>query len=387
MLDEPAGRSVRTRMPESLPDVELQELARQLTWHGPDPSATRFLNVFMDQNNKCNLRCKMCGFSDSRVSALPKYDMPRWLFDRIAAEVLPRANYVCLSLMTEPFMTRDFPDRLIRVRDAGVPFSEIITNGTLLTEDGCQKIVDARISRVIFSIDGGTKPVFESIRVGARFESVLRNFTMLRDIRDAQQAKIPYLRVNHVLSEMNVDHFQDVLALTSELRADEISVRTISRMSNAILQESRDAEFWTKVRAIKDELRQFCAATGIRDSGYLRDRHTRIELFTESGDKLVCPKPWDTLAIHPNGDAYPCMAWARPPIGNFGTDTFDVVWNGAPLTRLRSEFVEMAAGVDCLNCTIRRAGADDPDDDFFFRKLAKTRPSAVAPLDKVVGSA
>jgi len=357
-------------MPSDLPDSELRELAHRLTWRGPDPTAERFLNVFMDQNNRCNLRCTMCGFSDSRVAALPGYDMPRWLFDRIAAEVLPRANYVCLSIMTEPFMTRDFPDRLAVVRDAGVPFFELITNGTLLQEESCRKILAAGMARVIFSIDGGTKEVFEAIRVGARFESVLRNFELLRDLRDRAGARVPRLRINHVLSEPNIDHFDEMLELFERLRPDEVAVRTISRMSNAPLQESTDPVFWDKVRAIRVRLRSFCAASGIVDSGYLRDRPTRIEVFMDGGSKLLCPKPWDTLAIHPNGDVYPCMAWSRPPVGNIASETFDAIWNGPALAALRREFEDKQAGVDCLNCTIRR-GDDDPDDDFFYRKLAK----------------
>jgi radical SAM protein with 4Fe4S-binding SPASM domain len=358
---------------------ELRELAHRLTWRGPNATSERFLNVFMDQNNKCNLRCKMCGFSDPRVAGLAAYDLPRWLFDRIAADVFPRANYLCLSLMTEPFMTSDFPDRLAAVRDAEVPFSEIITNGTLLTERACQKIIDARISRVIFSIDGGTKAVFENIRIGARFERVLANFAMLRAMRSVQRADLPQLRINHVLSELNIDHFDDFLSLIRRLRPEEIAVRTISRMSNALLQESTDAVFWSKVRAAREALRRFCAETGIRDSAYLRDRHTPIDLFTDSGDRLLCPKPWDTIAIHPNGDTYPCMAWSRPPLGNLATDSFDEIWNGAALASLRKEFENTQAGVDCLNCTIRRSSIDDPDDDFFYRKLAKP-PVIAAPL-------
>src|SRR5262245_48011341 len=103
----------------------------------------------------------MCGFSDPRVEALGKYDLPRDAYERIAAEVFPRANRLCLSLFTEPFMTRDFPDRLAAVRRYGVPFSEFYTNGTLLTDEAIEKIVDAGITRVTVSIDGGTKEIFE----------------------------------------------------------------------------------------------------------------------------------------------------------------------------------------------------------------------------------
>ena len=358
--------------------AELRELAARLTWRGPSASETRFLSVFMDQNNKCNLRCKMCGFSDDRVAALPRYDMPRWLFDRIAAEVFPHAGYVCLSLMTEPFMTTDFPDRLRAVRDAGVPFSEVITNGTLLTAAACRKIVEAGLTRVIISIDGGTKEVFENIRTGASFERVLRNFELLRSTRASYGAAQPLLRVNHVLSEMNIDHFDAFLRLMERLAPDEVAVRTISRMSNAILQESQDAAFWAKVSAARQALRALCVTTGIRDSAYLRRRHTLIDLFTDAGDKLLCPKPWTTVAIHPNGDVYPCMAWSRPPLGNLATATLEEIWNGAALAELRREFESAQAGVDCLNCSIRR-GADDEDDDFFYRKLAKPAPHPAPP--------
>src|SRR5215471_1959510 len=108
------------------------DLERKLLWRGEGPSRGRPLSVFMDQNNRCNLKCRMCGFSDPRLAAVRKYDMPRALFDSIADQIFPRTNLLVLSIMTEPFMTRDFPDRLGAVARSEIPFSEIITNGTLL---------------------------------------------------------------------------------------------------------------------------------------------------------------------------------------------------------------------------------------------------------------
>ena len=87
-------------------------------------------------------------------------------------QVAKRFANVCqplrgLERLTEPFMTRDFADRLDAVRRHGVPFSDVFTNGTLLNERSVAKILDAQTSRFIFSIDGGTKSVYEGIRVGA----------------------------------------------------------------------------------------------------------------------------------------------------------------------------------------------------------------------------
>lgn len=346
------------------------DLREKLSWNGPPSSGDRFLSIFMDQNNKCNLKCQMCGFSDSRVAAISKYDMPRSLFETIARQVFPLTNYLCLSIMTEPFMTRDFPDRLQVVRELGVPYSDLITNGTLLTDEKIAKILDAQITRLIFSIDGGTKEVFETIRLGARFEKVIENFLLVGQMKRERNAALPILRINHVLSEPNIDHFDDFLRLAENLAPAEIAVRTVSRMSDAIIQESSDPVFWQKVRTAREKLVAFCKRTGIADSAYLRDRPTLIELFTERGERMICRRPWDTLAIHPNGDVYPCMAWMREPLGNFQRETFAEMWRGSTLDALRREFEEVRPGVDCLHCVIRKKSPSEPD-DFFYQKVAK----------------
>jgi len=206
----------------------------------------------------------------------------------------------------------------------------------------------------------------------------MANWNALRSARDSRGAALPALRINHVLSEPNIDTFDHFLALAEELKTDEISVRTVARMSEAKIQQSTDAVFWEKVRAARVKLAAFCARTGIRNTSFLRDRPTPIELTLDDGESMMCRYPWDWLSIYPNGDAFPCIAWSRPPVGNFVEQTFDEIWNGSVLTELRREFEAVRPGVDCLHCTIRRAD-DDPDDDFFFRKLATPPPPLQRP--------
>jgi radical SAM protein with 4Fe4S-binding SPASM domain len=316
----------------------------------------------------------MCGFSDSRIAAIRKYDMPRSLFDSIAAQVFPLTHFLVLSIMTEPFMTRDFPDRLLLVRDFDVPHSEIITNGTLLNEEIIRKIIDARISCLTFSIDGGNKEIYEAIRIGAIFQVVMYNLGLVQSMRRNRGASLPEIRINHVLSEPNIDHFDEFLSLVQRIRPERIGVRTVSRMSNALIQESTDPVFWGKVRIAREKLADFCQRTGIEDAGFLRDRPTPIDLFTVAGKKMICRAPWESLAIFPNGDVYPCMAWTRRPIGNLTSQTFEEIWEGKEAKALRREFTRFQPGVDCLNCAIRKDVPPDLDDDFFYRKIAKQLP-------------
>src|SRR5258708_26080094 len=157
--------------------------------------------------------------------------MPRALFDSIAAQIFPIAAYVQLSMFTEPFMTAGFADRLALLREFEVPQSQIITNGTLLTELAAGKIIGAQISRVTISIDGGTKDHYEEIRIGARFERVVENVVRLQTLRHARNRTFPLIRLNHVLSRWNNDPFDRFLEFAEDLAGDELDVLAVERMT------------------------------------------------------------------------------------------------------------------------------------------------------------
>ena len=356
---------------------DILELSEKLAW-GQEPTADgRFLTVHMDQNSRCNLRCLACGFSDPRVDALSPYDMPRELFDSIARQVFPLTSYLLFSIQTEPFMTRDFPERLFSAREHGVPFSEAITNGTLLTDSVIDSVIDSGITRLTISIDGGTKEVAERNRPGSRFENVVASARQFQQRRRWRGLAVPMLRINHLLSELNIDSFHQFLALVESLEPEFVEVRVVERMSNAVVQEATDPEFWTKVRAARVVLDRFCERTGIQRGGYLRPTLDRIEVHDATGRRMTCRAPWTKLAILPNGDALPCISWTREPLGNFHLHTFEEIWNGPAAVAVRREFEERSPGVDCVHCAVKKDVPPREHDDFFYRKLARNPPRTV----------
>jgi radical SAM protein with 4Fe4S-binding SPASM domain len=336
-------------------------------------SIERLLNVYMDQNNKCNLRCIMCGFSDPRVKTIPKYDMPYWLFEKIAREIFPHAKFLALSCLTEPLMTKDFPQRLDLIKTYAVPFTEIVTNGILLNEAIIVKMIDARISRLAVSIDSANPITYESIRVGARFDKVISNIRMFNALRREKKSELPKLRVNHVISDVNIDEFQAFLDLAESLEVQAIDVRTVMPFQNAAYQGQEDNSFYQRVALIREKLRSWTQKTGVEDVGYLRCQPEEICLTNESSEKITCRRPWDTVAIHANGDVLPCITWSRPPLGNIAEQNFAALWDGHAYTELRKEFERRKPGVDCLHCVIRKGGGIG-EDDCFFLMLKKRAP-------------
>jgi radical SAM protein with 4Fe4S-binding SPASM domain len=334
----------------------------------------RFLDVFMDQNNKCNLMCRMCGFSDPRVKTIHHYDMPFWLYEKIAEETFPFTKYLALSCLTEPLMTRDLLDRIHLAKKYQVPFTEMITNGTMLKEKIISELLSSSLTRLGVSLDGANAATYESIRIGASFNSVICNIRRFVEIRAAKGSAFPKLRLLHVISERNIDEFSEFLDLAASLKVDAIDVRTITAIGKAELQSSDGESFWEKIRKCRNMLTDWAEKTAIEDTSALRYQPEEIQLFDHSGEKLTCRRPWNTLAIHASGNVHPCMSWSRGPVGNMAYESFDQIWNRQTLKEIREEFTAEKPGVDCQHCVIKKDQSVDEDPDFFFKMLNSMPP-------------
>jgi len=60
-----------------------------------------------------------------------------------------------------------------------------------------------------------------------------------------------------------VERFDDFLALVGKVRPERVGVRTVSRMSNALVQENREPAFWAKVGEARGDGR----CTPVHDDG------------------------------------------------------------------------------------------------------------------------
>jgi len=124
----------------------------------------------------CNLRCRMCiQFLDGTTVTGPHMDMAD--FERVAESVFPFVKHWQPSLSGEPLVSKGFLKMLEIAHAFGVK-TDIVTNGTLLTDAMIEKLVPG-LGRIAFSIDGSEKEVFESIREGANFEKTMERIKNL----------------------------------------------------------------------------------------------------------------------------------------------------------------------------------------------------------------
>jgi MoaA/NifB/PqqE/SkfB family radical SAM enzyme len=167
--------------------------------------------------DNCNLRCFMCMRRRTNTQSPSSFKRPmsREAFFAIVGALDAHTTDVFLGGSGEAFMHKDilaFVDYLLD-RHKRV---HVVSNGTLLTPS----LADALGRRDGFdmqlSLDGMTKATYESIRIGAHFESVIDNFSRLARTTTRYQTD-SRLELVTVLMHRNIKEFPKVIALAADL--------------------------------------------------------------------------------------------------------------------------------------------------------------------------
>ncbi|MBX3248683.1 MAG: radical SAM protein [Myxococcales bacterium] len=159
----------------------------------------------------CNLACSMCHHPQMRR---PKGVMPFELWRRCADEVAERSprTEVWFSFCGEPLLEPDLLLEMIAYgRSVGLRSININTNGMLLTPDFDDRILRSGIHRIVFGVDGFSKPVFEAIRVNADRDVVYGNVTRLLARRD-EIGEGPEINVQFVVMDENEHEVEEYRA-------------------------------------------------------------------------------------------------------------------------------------------------------------------------------
>lgn len=143
----------------------------------------RVVRVFyVELTNKCNLSCLYCSrnkFGNHRDPQFMSLDM----FAQII-KMFPKSAMCGLYNGGEPLCHPDFPEFVNIANRKGFQ-TRIHTNGTLLTRELSEKIVDAGLTSIVFSIDGKDPDDYERIRE-VKFDKVKENLLQFLEINDGK---------------------------------------------------------------------------------------------------------------------------------------------------------------------------------------------------------
>jgi len=138
------------------------------------------VEVYVQIARRCNLRCAMCGHEVWKSNS---GFMEPEMFDRVLAECA--ANKVkklhILSGQGEPLLHPQVFDLLEKAVAQGLEVG-IVTNGTPLTPERCERLAKLGLAYIQFSFAGWDKESYEATYVGAKFERVVENLKRMAEL-------------------------------------------------------------------------------------------------------------------------------------------------------------------------------------------------------------
>lgn len=132
------------------------------------------LSMYVEPTRYCNFKCFYCmhstrGCEDGQLSQsgfkIAHMDMDfysKLVKDIMAFPTVPKR--VCFSGLGEPLMNKRLPEMIKMLREAGFEGRiDVISNGSLLTPDMSDALIDAGISRIQISVQGLTTEKYQEI--------------------------------------------------------------------------------------------------------------------------------------------------------------------------------------------------------------------------------
>jgi len=191
---------------------------------GRRPAAPLHLDV--DVTTACNFRCPMCpaGQTGHFFPGLTRgLFLDRSLYRRALAEGagfgLPSLR---LGLTGEPLLAEDIHQWVAEAREAGVLDLSLITNGSLLTPERAQALLEAGLTRLMVSVDAARPETYARVRPGGSWDALLENLDGFLAVRRAAGSELPLLRLSFVEMEVNLAERERFRELFSPL-ADYLS--------------------------------------------------------------------------------------------------------------------------------------------------------------------
>ena len=275
--------------------------------------------VQIESTNICNAKCVFCPRDEMhRRQGVMSFDLFKKIVDECAELGI---THVRVHNYGEPFIDRRLVEKVRYAKDKGIQEVGMISNGSLITEEVARGVIEAGLDAINISVDAGGREVFESTRIGLKYDKVIDNVERLVRLRAELGRRRPKLILSFVRQNNSAD-------------------------------EQAFIEHW---KAIADKI-------------HITDLHNWAgTLNRESDVNYPCYRPWLTFTVLWDGRVSLCCADfdGRTVLGDLNSSTIQEVWNAEPYRNVRRMHLESGGPDICRSCDLPRK-----DSPLWVTKLA-----------------
>ena len=281
-------------------------------------------HVDLEVTNSCNFRCLMCP-TGNRAMKRPTGFMEDRVYYGIVAECAPHETALRFIGWGEPLLHPRIASFVRTASDTGL-LTHINTNGSKLTDDLAEQLIDAGLSSLKFSFQGVDRKSFEEMRNTDFFDDLIETVKAVRDIRGDKA--LPFLHVSTSITYETEDMVEKFRVEIAPL-VDRVSIG----------------------KTIFDYMDLKAVRLSPADEETLR-RLAKLE-SSEKKHPVPCPEVYDKLSIHWDGSVAVCcndfddMA----KIGKFPDRTLKELWRAPLIEAYRAKLAKRDYSMPlCVSC-------------------------------------
>jgi len=262
--------------------------------------------VQIESTNICNAKCVFCPRDEMhRRQGVMEMDLFTKIVDECAARGI---THVRVHNYGEPFLDRQLVEKVRYAKAKGIKEVGMISNGSLITEDIAQGMIDAGLDAINISVDAAGKDVFERTRLNLDYDTVVANIRSLARLRREAGRTHPKLILSFV------------------------------RQNNSA-EEQEFIREWSQVA----------------DKIHITDLHNWAgTLNARSAVQFPCYRLWLTFTVLWDGRVSLCCADfdGRHILGDLRTSTIEQVWNSPAYRAVRRQHLESGGPEICRSCDL-----------------------------------
>ena len=220
----------------------------------------RYLAVNLDPVMACNLRCKMCYFTDEDYVKTLKGQFNDEDLNLVAKTIFKRALKLQIGCGTEPTLYKN----LVKVVELGkkynVPYISITTNANLLTEEKIEALLKAGLNEFTISLHGVTKESYEGFMKKASYEKFHNAFNAFKKLKENYDFKV---RINYTF---NKDNFYELSEFFNHFDAksfDILQIRPIQKIGNTEYNDFDISSLVADYSNLIQSIRETCVSNNI----------------------------------------------------------------------------------------------------------------------------
>lgn len=294
----------------------------------------------IEPNSTCNLKCEMC---IREKIGIPIGNMNFEDFEKIL-DKLDCLFKIHLSGQGEPFLNRDLFKMIEYANKRGI-IVNTNTNATILTEEIIENICRVEMGEIAVSIESAKKKIYEKIRKGSNFETVIKNIGRLNQkLKEKRKRTIISFAVT-ILKD-NIEEIPDFVRLAKKAGVSKIIFQTLQEKEDYISKYEQNAK-GQKTSNLKKII-----GKKLTEAKEIAKKYNINVIFDEEKSK-GCSWPWRSIYVSWNGYITACckiLDYRKPLIGNLLKEDFWKIWNGKSYQMFRKLLKERKAPVPCRGC-------------------------------------